>query len=174
MIVLLAPGPSMSQALADSVRGCRVGAVTSALPLAPWAEFVAASDVSWWRRMGAAGFEGERYSAHKMPGVEKVEGVTSATNSGVLALQVCKMKGAKTVALLGFDMGLGHYFGDYTNGLSNTDKSRRAVHMQQYEHWARSNPQIDVINCTPGSRLECFRKNTFANVVDQFRQPECA
>ena len=34
MIVLLAPGPSMSQALADSVRGCRVGAVTSALPLA--------------------------------------------------------------------------------------------------------------------------------------------
>ena len=56
MIVLLAPGPSMSQALADSVRGCRVGAVTSALPLAPWAEFVAASDVSWWRRMGAMAY----------------------------------------------------------------------------------------------------------------------
>ena len=169
MIVLLAPGPSMSQALADSVRGCRVGAVTSALPLAPWAEFVAASDVSWWRKMGAAGFEGERYSAHKMPGVEQVEGVTSATNSGVLALQVCKMKGAKAVALLGFDMGLGHYFGDYTNGLSNTDKHRRRVHMQQYVQWARANPDIEVINCTPGSALHCFRRADLSEVIDQFR-----
>ena len=70
MIVLLAPGPSMSQALADSVRGCRVGAVTSALPLATWAEFVAASDVSWWRRMGAAGarFRRVRFGGHGVPG----------------------------------------------------------------------------------------------------------
>lgn len=169
MIVLLAPGPSMSQALADSVKGCRVGVVTSSLPLAPWAEFVAASDISWWRKMGAEGFVGEKYSAHKMPGVEIVEGVTTATNSGVLALQVCKAKGAKAVALLGFDMGLGHYFGDYKNGLSNTDKFRRRVHIQQYVHWARANPDIDVINCTPGSALECFRKESFANVVHLFR-----
>lgn len=169
MIVLLAPGPSMSKALADSVMHCRVGAVTSALPLAPWAEFVAASDQSWWRKMGAAGFDGECYSAHKMPGVEQVEGVTTATNSGVLALQVCKMKGAKSVALLGFDMGLGHYFGNYMNGLSNTDKHRRRVHMQQYAQWQRANPDIDVINCTPGSALECFRRESFANVVHLFR-----
>ena len=41
-IVLLAPGPSMSQCLADSLRGGVVGAVSNCFQLAPWADFMVA------------------------------------------------------------------------------------------------------------------------------------
>lgn len=158
--VLLAPGPSMSQAVADSVRGQKVGVVTSAYPLAPWADFLAATDVQWWlKNPEARKFAGRKFSPNRIgDGVEKIRTklVISCCNSGVLALECAKRLGATRILLLGFDMGLGHYFGQYTNGLSNTTAQRRVVHHAQFASWAKANRDIEVLNCTPGSALQAF------------------
>lgn len=47
---LLAPGPSASAEPIERARdsGMRVGVVCNAYELAPWAEFIAATDLDWW------------------------------------------------------------------------------------------------------------------------------
>src|SRR5688572_4144961 len=118
--VLLAPGPSMSQSLADSFKGQHVGVVNNCYELAPWADFLAANDVKWWvKNPEAKMFHGKRYTANRVDKVERVQGgmVSPNLNSGVLALECAKRAGATTIYLYGFDMHGTHYFGSYTNGL---------------------------------------------------------
>ena len=94
---------------------------------------------------------------HQVRGVErvKVPGYVSV-NSGVLGLEVARLKGASRILLLGFDMHGTHFFGPYTNGLSNTSEAKRRMHLAQYARWAKRNRDIEVFNCTPGSALQCF------------------
>ena len=155
--VLLAPGPSMSRDLAESMRGQRVGVVSNVFELAPWADFLAANDRAWWRAYPEAiNFAGRRFSSSEFPGVERCRPGNTQWASGVLALQAAVNLGAKRIRLYGFDMHGSHYFGEYTNGLVNTKPYRRAVHLQQFRDWARANPRVEVVNCTPGSALDCF------------------
>lgn len=154
---LLAPGPSASLDLAESLRGRRVGAVGNAFQLAPFAEFMAASDRQWWKaHPEAMEFSGQRYSGHILSRVIQLPCSRTNWNSGVLAMAVAVFLGAKLIRLHGFDMHGTHFFGPYTNGLGNTQPARREIHKQQYAQWHRQNPQVTVINCTPGSALRCF------------------
>lgn len=154
---LLAPGPSASLELAEGLRGRRVGAVGNAFELAPFAEFMAASDRQWWKmHPDAMEFPGQRYSSHDLSRVIQLKGARTNWNSGVLALAVATQLGATVIRLHGFDMHGSHFFGPYTNGLGNTPPHRREVHKKQYALWHRQNPQVTVINCTPGSELRCF------------------
>jgi len=174
--VLLAPGPSMSRAVADSVRGQKVGVVTSAMPLAPWADFLAATDAGWWLRTPESRkFAGAKYSAARIGDeVTRINTplVTSSTNSGVLALEVAKQLGATRVLLLGFDHRGTHYFGPYTNGLRNTPERRRLEHMRQFEQWGRANKGIEVVNCTPNSALKCFPMARLDESLAQSETPD--
>ena len=158
---LLAPGPSATreQALQAAERGLRVGVVSNAFELYPEAEFLAASDGHWWRKYEEAqAFEGLKFSAHRVPYAQrlKVDCVERTSNSGVLALEAAVHLGAQSVELYGFDMHGTHFFGPYKNGLTNTSKARREIHMQQYEQWAKAHPDVRVVNCTKGSKLTCF------------------
>lgn len=156
-IILLAPGPSMSRELAESVKGLHVGTVCNSYELAPWANFLVANDKSWWHRHPSAiDFDGDKYSAALIDGVIKLRSIPTYINSGVVALDVAKMRGATEIILLGFDMHGTHFFRTYKNGCKNTSDERRAVHLKQYESWARLNKSISVINCTEGSALTCF------------------
>lgn len=156
-IDLLGPGPSASPDLAQRLRGRRVGVVGNAFELAPWAEFLAASDVQWWEKHPAAmAFAGVRYTAHRKAGLQQLAGARTNWNSGVLGLAVAASLGATLVRLHGFDLRGTHFFGPYTNGLRNTAPARREVHQQQFAQWARQNPHVRVLNCTPGSALRCF------------------
>lgn len=157
---LLAPGPSASHEIAESLNGMRVGAVGNAFELAPWADFIAASDRDWWEKHAQAKeLPGEKYAMFNCgPGITRarVAGIPRTCNSGVLALEVAKNMGATKIFLFGFDMHGSHFFGPYVNGLKNTDPGRRKIHLAEYRAWARSNADIDVINCTPGSAIDCF------------------
>lgn len=158
---LLAPGPSATAEDAERVRdaGIPLGVVSSAYPLAPWADFIAATDGGWWRKYPEAlNLPGAKYTMHQVKGVErvKVPGYVSV-NSGVLALECAKRHGANRVLLLGFDMRGSHYFGPYRNGLTNTSETKRRMHLSQYTRWARNNRAVEVINCTEGSALTCFK-----------------
>lgn len=155
---LLAPGPSASAELAELIRHLPTGAIGCAFQLAPWARFVAASDRGWWRKYPDAMAFPERFAMMPVDGAERINVpvVGAICNSGVLGLEVAKLKGATRILLLGFDMHGAHFFGAYTNGLRNTNESQRRNHLRQFADWGVANKGIEVINCTEGSALKCF------------------
>jgi len=155
---ILATGSSMSQSVADSVRGrCSVIAVSDAFRLAPWADALVSSDPQWWRaNPDALNFAGDKYRAKRQEDVANVHGVAapSGSNSGLLALIVAEMLGATKALLLGYDMGGTHFFGPHTKGLMNTTASRFETFKKQFARWKT---EMDVVNCTTGSALHCYR-----------------
>lgn len=82
--------------------------------------------------------------------------IPAGLNSGVLGLEVIARAGGTKVRLYGVDMHGAHFFGKYENGLRNTSDDRRLAFHRQYADWAASHPNIEVLNCTPGSALKCF------------------
>ena len=83
------------------------------------------------------------HAMHHVAGVTKVTiPRLGVCNSGVLSLECAKRQGAKRILLLGFDMRGSHFFGPYTNGLSNTTEAKRRNHLKQYEAWGKANPGI--------------------------------
>jgi len=156
---VLATGPSMSQEVADYVKGkCRVIAVSDAYRLAPWADALCSQDGVWWEaHPEAKQFAGRRFSTHKLDWVEHIlPGVVRhGTNSGLLGMEVARLMGAKRILLLGFDMHGSHYFGPHPAGLKNTTDKRFQAMQRQFTEWKPCG--VDVINCTPGSRLRQFR-----------------
>lgn len=155
---IIAPGPSARAEDAELARdsGYSVGCVSNAFELAPWCKFIAASDAKWWHKHWQAMLHKKKFSIGEVSGVEQVAMQGGCINSGVLALEVAKRMGAKQILLLGFDMHGTHFFGRYTNGLTNTSEDRRKVHLREYAAWAKDNAGIEVINCTHGSALDCF------------------
>lgn len=160
IFAVLCTGPSMSQAVADSVRHLRVIAVNGTYELAPWADALVANDVNWWsRNPEAVKFAGRKFTTNRIRGTERLPtggAIGPPTCSGVVALEVAKMLGAKRILLLGADFHGSHYFGDYKNGLRNTDAQRRRMHESQFKIWRRANPDMPVLNCTEGSKLGVF------------------
>lgn len=176
---ILAPGQSMSQAVADSVRDYplviavgNVGIDTlngdgHLFPaLAPWAHALVAQDRGWWRmHPKAKEFAGRKFSTNKIEGAEDVERiepdslVSSQSSSGCLSLIVAqRVFGATQIELHGFDMHGTHYFGPYTGQLRNTPVTRFEEFQNQFaaigRHFAKIG--VRVVNRTPGSALRCF------------------
>jgi hypothetical protein len=161
---ILATGPSMSQAVADYVRGkCKAICVSDAYKLAPWAEAMVSQDKAWWEKYPEAKqFAGRKFSTHRIDGVEQIlpGPIQNGTNSGLLAMEVAKLLGAKRILLLGMDMQGTHYFGPHPEGLRNTSEGRYRQMLAQFDRWPG---KVEVINCTPGSRL---RRYPMARIED--------
>jgi len=155
---VLATGPSMSQDLADKVRGrCHVIAVSDAFRLAPWADALVSQDRAWWKRYPEAlEFSGRKFSTNEVAGVERIlQGIVkNGTNSGLLGMEVAKLMGAARILLLGFDLRGTHYFGPHPSGLKNTTPERFKVMLRQFAKWPRNG--VEVLNCTGVSDLKCF------------------
>src|SRR5690625_8032273 len=101
MWALLAPGPSASAEDAERVRsaGLPLVAITSAFGLAPWADFIAATDGGWWRKYpDSIQLEGRKYTMHESRGAEtdQVPG-DFAVNSGSLVVERYKPNGSTRV-----------------------------------------------------------------------------
>lgn len=159
--IVLAPGPSASAELAARIQHLPVVAVGCAFELAPWAQIIAASDAAWWRSYPVAmASKAAKFTMGTKRDVEQVriDALGAVVNSGVLGLECAARAGAKRILLLGADMHGTHFFGAYTNGLRNTAPHQRMQHMKQYETWGKLNRGVQVLNCTPGSALNCFPK----------------
>jgi hypothetical protein len=162
--VILATGPSMSQAIADYAlkRADLVIAVSDAYKLAPKAHALVSSDDAWWgAHPEALEFEGEKYSV-RMPGTQHEQSLGTGSNSGLLAMLIAQKKGADRILLCGFDMHGTHYFGPHPEGLKNTTPHRFDVFKTQFERWKPKGLQI--LNCTPNSALRCY---PFADLKEQ-------
>jgi len=162
---ILAPGPSMSQAVADSGRGADVVIAVGnvGLDLAPWADALVAQDRQWWNQFPQAHqFSGRKFSTRKIDGVEQIECeglLSSQSNSGAIALIVAQqIFEADEIELHGFDMQGSHYFGKYQEPLRNTAVTRFAEFQHQFaaigQHLSKRG--VRVVNKTPGSALACF------------------
>jgi hypothetical protein len=160
---ILATGPSMSQSVADSLRGRNVIVVSDAFRLAPWAYALVSQDWAWWiENEDSFNFEGMQISSkkpvnsddeYKLCRIHKVEGLSSAMNSGLLGCEVAKWFGAKRIELYGFDMQGTHFFGPHQS-LKNTPPHRFEIFKTQFAQWDHAG--IEVINMTPDSALTCF------------------
>lgn len=160
---ILASGPSMSQELADSLRGQHAVVVSNCYLLAPWAEILVSQDVAWWQQHPQALlFPGRKFSTNRIDGVEYFDpvactgnGFSTGCNSGLIACLVAQWFGAKRILLHGFDMHGDHFFGKHEPPLKNPDHNRFKGMRQEFAQW--NHPGIEVINMTPGSALTCFK-----------------
>lgn len=185
--VVAATGPSLTKEVAEAVRGQNVIAVNDAYRIMPFAQVLYACDTAWWdAHEGCPGFEGEKWSSHEVKnkivetndktelqkkyGLRLVQGKTVdgfsfdpsvihyGQNSGFQAINLAILFGAKRIVLVGFDMhGGNHFFGAHPAQLRmNTDCRAFIPSFEKAAEMLRG--QVDIINCTPGSALTCFRR----------------
>jgi hypothetical protein len=182
LVIVAAPGPSLTPEVAEACRGQNVVVVQDAYRLLPWADVLYGCDVAWWReRKGAPEFEGERWSSHHVGrgvgndkssigpqyGLRLVEGrdkpgfsfdpacIHYGKNSGFQAVNFTLLTGPSRVVLVGFDMQGTHFFGPHRRPLRQTPDYRNFIRVfaQAAE---KMRPGIEIVNATPGSALTCF------------------
>lgn len=159
---ILASGPSMSQALADSLRGQQVIVVSNCYTIAPWANVLVSQDVAWWKQHETAlRFAGRKFSTNVIEGVERFvpfemvgENFGTGCNSGLLACMVAQWFKATRIYLHGFDLRGDHFFGKHSLPLKNPDATRFHGMKNEFRMW--NHKGIEVINMTRGSALTCF------------------
>lgn len=99
---------------------------------------------------------------------DKPNGLCTGSTSGYQAVNLAYLAGAKRIALIGYEM---HFPG----GRSHWHAGHPVKDLSSnYERWARNYqsmlPQlsvagVEVINCTPDSRITAFRKDSLESVL---------
>ena len=171
-VAILASGPSMSQSVADKVRHLPCITVNTTYKLAPWAAVIYAHDAAWWRlHADALALPGLKVGGEPVPGVLtlKKTGVMGfdpnpscmrvGGNSGYQALHLAIQAGASRILLLGYDMTGGHWHGQHPAQLGNPAEGAYQRWLPRFDTLipAIEDRYVDVVNCTPGSKLTCFR-----------------
>jgi hypothetical protein len=170
--VVAATGSSLSQEDLDYVRGkCKLVVISDAYRLAPWADALVSYDAAWWNHhKEALAFEGDKVSARTVHGVKRWmhSEMENGCNSGLMGMYYAKGAGASRIILLGFDMHGTHFFGKHPeeiNGketrLKNTPPQRFEVFKKQFRRFYG----CEVINCTQGSALDCFKIRPLRDVI---------
>ena len=177
-VAIFASGPSMSPEIAESIRGTRrtIAINMQAIDCAPWADVIYGSDFRFWKEHGPQLIDlpGRKFhilQALAYPGVETLlpskhmiddrpTHLAMGGNSGYAALCLAAKFGAARVELYGYDMrAVDGRFRRFEYGANLNSKPR-------FPQWIRNfidlAPQlahrgVDVVNCTPGSALKCFR-----------------
>lgn len=91
------------------------------------------------------------------------DGLRTGSNSGYQCINLAFHLGAKRIVLLGFDMKAGkdgkmHWFGDHpTKTKPNIFKDNFLKHFPTLVQ-PLAEEGVEVINCTPGSAIDCFPK----------------
>lgn len=186
-VVILAGGPSLDLKTVRYVarkrleNSCRVIAVNDAVYPAWWSDWLHGCDAKWWTW--------HRATANKFPGVRTTQDESIPPQWGVLylkntgddgfdarpwclrhgangayqAVHCAIHTGARKIVLLGVDMTDGHWFGHHDDRM---DQGCDAM----LPHWPTLLPAlnergIQVINCSPASRLECFEKGKLVETL---------
>jgi hypothetical protein len=170
--VVLATGESLSPWQVAHVRAahdegrCKAVAVSDAYQLAPWADAMVSNDMRWWRQHPeAVKFAGRKFCGADYRGTERLPPnptFPAGTNSGLQGMRVAAMLGATRIVLLGLDMKGTHYFGKHPSTLKNSTPADFERMLIQFRRW-RSD--AEVINCSPGSALTCFKTANLADVL---------
>lgn len=191
-VFLLGGGPSLRgfDFLALQERGIVV-AINDAIRAVPWADCGFTIDVTWLgqrqqdiaefvrggREMLAAvpasymrGQAGVRY-VERQPGAwlsDTMTTVYTGDNSGFAALGMAMQRGAKRIALLGYDMTVpGHFHAGYpwVSRYGAQDYGRWAAMFGVLATFAKQNG-VSIINCNPASAVACFPFGSWEEVAE--------
>lgn len=188
-VAILASGPSMSPAVAAAVAHLPRIAVNTTCRLAPDADVIYAADAQWWdAHPSAVELPGVKVSIEVSPG-HRIKPLPDAVrvlrntgrrgfdpdpsalrthgNSGAQAVQIAVHARAGRVLLCGFDMRGGHWHGQHPKGLANPSEPVLARFIESFRDLARALAPtgVSVINCTPGSALDCFPCEPLADAL---------
>lgn len=179
-VVIVASGPSASEAPLDLVRGSGAAclAVNRSHLLVPWADALYACDGAFWLRYeDALAFPGLKVTqtAKGLPGVHKVQ-VESAHrsmlfdrfgqlgaggNSGFQAVNLAAQAGAARIVLVGFDYSLArgvHWHGKHPPGMNNPSERNMVRWAEDLDRAAPllASLGVEVLNASPYSSLRAY------------------
>jgi len=110
-------------------------------------------------------------------------------SSGFQLPQLAYHAGFRRLLLCGYDMRFAadydgknhrigstprHYFGEYQDAQLQhwpSQKVRDGVFVElieQFEKVKRINPEVEIVNCSPGSAMECFPMATLSGLLDEW------
>lgn len=192
-VVVIASGPSLSDeqlALVERAHGEeRVHAITvnNTIQRAPWADIAYFGDYTAIKhylptlkpKTGAEWVTIDRSAAerwrlfHVRPTSGNGLGLQRCNvngNSGSQAICVAAMFGARRILLLGFDMkpgadGRAHWFGQHPGKLVTRQLFDEWIHKAGAIASDAKRLGVEIINCTPGSALECFPRSTIEDAL---------
>jgi len=185
--LLAASGPSLNQEDIDYAR-YKVDlaiAINDAIYLMPWADILYSGDNRWWNHHGPQlmNFSGERLCAGRnneystmVPGIGGVgpfekDHVRFGGNSGFAAINLALHRGASSLYLLGYDLGVTekdqatHFFGEHPKGLQIDSPYEKWIQAFEVAAPSLSSFGARVYNCTPNSNLNCFPKVKIQEVL---------
>lgn len=169
---VVASGESATPEAVESVRDLPCVAVNNAYLLAPWARALVANDAGWWRQYPEAmAFPGDKWCGSQIRDrlyMPRQRGLGPGTNSGLRALdQAIHRYQATRVLLIGVDMVGRHFHADHPAPLGNPTDARFVLFRQQWQKYAKEQlpSHVEVLNCSPISMLECFRKVSIAEAM---------
>jgi hypothetical protein len=184
-VAILASGASMSREIAAAVVGnVPTIAINNTFELAPDADLLYACDAKCWQHYGRAlAFKGLKVTIDPSLPSRSVKllhnsgqsgfdpdpaNLRTGLNSGYQALHLAVHAGAKRILLLGYDMRGQHWFGDHPAHLQDSDPHVFSRFIAEFEKVAPVYAEmgVDVVNCTPGSALTCFRASTLEAELD--------
>jgi len=182
-VCVIASGPSLTIEQIETARqkATRFIAVNDSYKLAPFADALYACDGKWWDFHHELQFHGEKwtqdvraarkYSLRYLPGRRQPglgrDCVHFGSNSGYQAINLAYLWGASKIILIGFDCkpinGKPHWFGKHPEQLNQTQPY--AVWIENFKGLAADIEAegIEVINCSPDSALDGFKK---AHIAD--------
>jgi hypothetical protein len=190
LVIVAAPGPSLTPAVAEACKGQRVVAVGEAWQAVPWAEALYHCDAKWWDvHRGAPEFQGERWSlhcsrSHKIDAANKYglrlvaskaengfslnpSFIHEGRNSGFQATNLAILMGGNPIVLVGFDMHGASHFCKRPAGLKITrDYAQFALVFDEAAKLLP--PGIEIWNATPGSRISGFKRVKLEDVLLRF------
>jgi hypothetical protein len=187
---VLASGPSMSQEIAERIRGMRTIVVNDNYKLAPWADVLYAADYLWWKEHPEAlKFAGRRVtimpigcSTIEFPELRYLENggyggldprpthIRTGKNSGYQAIHIAAHLGVRKILLCGFDMrevkGKKHWFGEHPPSINKTQPFNVWISLFNVLAPMLRAKGIEVINCTPESALRCFKEESLEKALE--------
>jgi hypothetical protein len=194
LVVVAAPGPSLTPAVAERCKGIPTVACKGAYELFPDAEVLYQCAATWWdRHKGCPNFKGDKWTSHGQEGgtddkrelaakygLHLVRGkpgwlfsldprhIHYGKNSGFQAINLAILMGGNPIVLVGFDMRSADG-NRYFNGKHPTHRQQDYGFREFIEAFgfaARHLPRhLTIINATPGSALKCFPRKTLDDAL---------
>jgi hypothetical protein len=194
-VAIIGSVPSAKQQPIELLRDrIHVIAINNSYKLAPWADVLYSCDYAWWMaHKGAKDFAGLRLSHDRRAcgeyGLQRIniEHVSSndltldkptyvgaGGNSGFQALNLALQFGATGVMLIGIDCSLDHgthWHGNHPMPMSNPIHINVTRWIQAFDGAAPRIRKlgIDVVNCSPASKLTQYPKMTIAEALERWQ-----
>lgn len=180
-VVVMASGPSLTAEDAAAVKHLPRIVTNATFKIAPDAEIVYGSDAQFWHAYpDAIRCTGSKVCIEQVRGVapnvppgvvylrnggpsgvsDDPGSIKTGSNSGYAAVQIAVLSGASRILLLGLDLYGTHWHGTHPKPLSNPLEFtfRRWVKSFNQLAPALTARNIEVLNCSQSSALNCFPK----------------